>query len=597
MTTATASATAASHFAHFTDNMLLTNTICFESVPLDKTLVPIPDHQEDMLFGILHFVARTTALTDNILDFVFNIDCSASMSTANATGRRSKMQHIIHTLSNMIAYFKETPELNVHITIIAFNEMIYHVVDRTKVTEDNYSDIITKIQAIQPNGGTNIELALKSAASIINDIHLSSSYSLPEHLINHIFMTDGNATSGFHTAYMLQQFIVPTHYPEKNVQNYVIGFGVDHDATLLAELSLLHNCHYYFVDTLESAGLVYGEILHTIMRRLLRDATITVSDGLIYNYATNAWTTQLSIGDVASETIKTFNIVSANPDLCRITINSEIVPRLIMSYPATRIDDALLPVHLFRQRTLQLLYEAVHYNQPRYSPPPSYLTPALIPTRYMDDDVEEENADDANGTTSIATRLNSPMPILQQPHTSPATRKQQVFDQLCELMFELKAYMMNNTLDDKDKAIIKHLHADLFVCYQTFNHDYGNMYCHARLTSQGCQRQYCATANHITPPATASATASATANHIHPHPLVTATCRLDDIDANSDTNSDTNSDYKYEDINDDDEADDDNDWDQGEIILLGTPCLNLEVLSITPYITPQAMCLMARLNK
>lgn len=555
------------HPAHFTDNtsrILCSNTMCFESVPLDKTLVPIPipiPNQSDddpLLFGILHFVAQSTALTDAYLDFVFNIDCSLSMSDPCSDGR-SKMQHIIHTLSNIISYFKETfdketPKLNVHITIIAFDEIIYNVVERTKVTEENYNDIIAKIQDITPRGGTNIELALTRADTLIKDIHNLSNNQQPEHLVNHIFMTDGGATSGFRTAYMLQPFIAP----EKNIRHYVIGFGLDHDATLLAELSLLHNCHYYFVDTLESAGLVYSEILHTIMRRLLRDAKIMVTNGFIYNYATNEWTTQLSIGDVASENIKTFNIVSANPSLCSITVDSEIAPGLIMSYPATRIDDALLPVHLFRQRTLQLLYEATHYDETRYSPP-SHLTPALIPTRYMDDAEAEA---DVNIDISAASRLSSPTTPLSATSltTSLATRKQKISDQMHELMFELKAYMMENMLDDKDTAIMHHLHADLFVCNTTFDKDYGNMYCNSRLTSQGCQRQYSATANHITQP-------------------TMTTPQLDNTD----------DDYGDE--------TDDNNWDRGEIILLGTPCLNLEVSASTPYVTPQVIELMTRLNK
>jgi hypothetical protein len=57
---------------------------------------------------------------------------------------------------------------------------------------------------------------------------------------------------------------------------------------------------------------------------------------------------------------------------------------------------------------------------------------------------------------------------------------------------EMKQFMTeNNLLEDK---FMKNLCDDIYICYQTFDTKFGDMYVSARLTSQGTQR--CYTASH-----------------------------------------------------------------------------------------------------
>jgi hypothetical protein len=74
-------------------------------------------------FGLLSLKAISCPLTEVEQDFMFQIDCSGSMSDI-CSDDRSKMQHILHTLKNMILYFKENPSLNVYVTIHAFDDNI-----------------------------------------------------------------------------------------------------------------------------------------------------------------------------------------------------------------------------------------------------------------------------------------------------------------------------------------------------------------------------------------------------------------------------------------------------------------------------------------
>jgi Mg-chelatase subunit ChlD len=192
-------------------------------------------------------------------DFVFTIDQSGSMSDRCSDGR-TKMQHIIHTLKNMILYFHDNRIINLHITVFAFDDNFATVIERKQICATNLQEILTKVDGIQPKGGTNIELALKETGKYITRVRAEN----PLHNINHIFMTDGEATIGNKNADILKGLVDPS------IENAFIGFGSNHDSTLLTHISNHKNSSYHFIDALEKAGLVYGEILHGILYKYLK---------------------------------------------------------------------------------------------------------------------------------------------------------------------------------------------------------------------------------------------------------------------------------------------------------------------------------------
>lgn len=136
--------------------------VSFEDKPTTLNLTNISYTNPN--FGILNFTTLPCLPSNIEHDFVFVVDRSGSMSDTCSDGR-SKMQHIIHTLKNMIIYFNEnaTKENNtkINVTIFAFDDNFIEVIRRTQITEDNLNSILTKIDKIRPNNGTNIELAFK----------------------------------------------------------------------------------------------------------------------------------------------------------------------------------------------------------------------------------------------------------------------------------------------------------------------------------------------------------------------------------------------------------------------------------------------------
>jgi hypothetical protein len=82
--------------------------------------------------------------------------------------------------------------------------------------------------------------------------------------------------------------------------------------------------------------------------------------------------------------------------------------------------------------------------------------------------------------------------FIRAPQSVPAdnirVQRDELRRKLAAFMEEMKKFMSDNGLTD-DK-FMKNLCDDIYVCFRTFDTRYGNMFCSARQTSQGAQRQY-----------------------------------------------------------------------------------------------------------
>jgi hypothetical protein len=408
-------------------------------------------------FGILNFTTLPCLPSNVEHDFVFVVDRSGSMSDTCSDGR-SKMQHIIHTLKNMIIYFNENAaikenainkNIKINVSIFAFDDNLIEVIRRTQITEDNLNSILTKIDKIRPNNGTNIELALKE----INKYILELQEVYPNNQINHIIMTDGEPTVGDKNPYNLSKLV------NKNIYNSFVGFGYDHDANLLDIISSGEKNNYYFIDAIESAGLIYGEILHNLLYKLLYDFEITVENGLIYNYASNLWTNRLYIGDITGESNKIYHLLTPQEDerKCLQSCNVCVSFNLLQNKETLRIlekhnDEKYFTKFNFRQKTMALLYDANQNQQKKY------LTSDMI--KEKGEDKEKDKA-----------------------------QEQIIKKQMSDLLDEMIKYNADNDNINESK-FIKNLCDDIYITRKTFGSSYGMMYSCARQTSQGTQRGY-----------------------------------------------------------------------------------------------------------
>ena len=427
-------------------NSLFTNqSLQFERCIVNTDLVPV-SNITDPKFGILSLVAISSALNDRFQEFIFTVDCSGSMSDECSDGR-TKMQHIIHTLKNMILYFKEN-SIKAFITINAFDDKNYKILERSVITDENFSEINSKVQQITPRGSTDIESALKHSREILS----ATKTSFPDHDISHIFMTDGEATSGNNNPNFLAQIV------DIRVTNAFIGFGIQHDTVLLNELGSCENSGYYFVDKLENCGLVYGEILHSILYKLIDNVTISIENGLVYDFKNNIWVSSLNIGQIVSESNKIYHIVSSSPSECVVTFSGKKTSDLTdVSFVVTGSEtDELLSKYIYRQRTLQYLFKVNKY-------------------------LKTKNINTIN--------LNNWFLPSQNMQSETVTKEEECLIQdLIDFITEMKKYMSDNDLSGD--GFMKNLCDDIYICYRTFGTKFGIMYIGARQTSQGTQRGY-----------------------------------------------------------------------------------------------------------
>ena len=432
-----------------TQTMFFSNSsFGFESIPIQPDFVP--NTLEGAHFGILNIHAIPTPITQSSQEFIFVVDQSGSMSDSCSDGR-TKMHHIIHTLKNMILYFKENQNIRAMIRVYSFDDKIYTIIERTNITEENVESILYKIDKLRPLGGTDIENALTSIRKIIEESLVEN----PLSEINHIFMTDGEATVGNTDKNVLKGLI------NTQVYNAFVGFGTYHDSHLLTFLGEYPKSGYYFVDALEKAGLVYGEILHYILYKLLGNVSIEVNQGLIYDFTSNTWVEKLYIGDIIGESQKTYHLLSNNVHECQVFVNGNFDNETLkLSIGRIHSEDSSFTNYVFRQRTLQLLYQAKEIQTKK------------------------------NNYNRIWMELVTDQNI---NHETISAEKKIIKKNLQEFMEELKKYIEeNNLLEDK---FLKNLCDDVYISYRTLGTRYGQMYAAARQTSQGTQR--CYTVSHI----------------------------------------------------------------------------------------------------
>jgi len=408
-------------------------------------------------FGIFNLKIRSEIpITKKNIHIFFTIDASGSMSDTCIDGR-TKMQHILYTLENMLRIFYEKPDCNISVHVQSFDTRIYNCIEgNSNIKMENLEDLLEKIKNIRPGESTNIELALNSASESITNYKTNN----PCHEIVHIFLTDGEITEGSRYYDDLNASV------PKDCKNIFIGYGRDHDSKLLSILGSGKSNEYRFIDALEKAGLVYGEVIHEILYKAIEDVTITTCGCEIYDYLTNNWVNEIIIGNLLSEQKKTYHLRSKEPESCCVTVLGRTIVKTrqfqvldgsieeqIVCHPTSSLINSNLTIHMFRQRTQELLYESRKMSEKLKTPEFSFT-----PMKKS----KEENKQNLE-IKEMKTKLK----------------------EFHKLMME---YMKEHELETD--PIMKMLCDDIYIANKTIGTRLGNMFTCARQTSQGRQQIY-----------------------------------------------------------------------------------------------------------
>lgn len=430
-------------------------------------------------FGILSIKTNKHDITfKKTQHIVFDVDCSGSMSDI-CNDTRSKMDHINHTIINMIMFIVEHPELMVFISVFAFDDQIYKIIENELISKENVEKLVQQVRQIRPKNMTNIEKALTNSKEYIQKIYdCGDVFGKDNITITHIFMTDGDANQGVTKPEELLQKC------DLSISNIFIGFGIDHNAHLLKILSSSNKNKYYFVDALEKAGLVYGEILHSIIYKIMENISISIKNGYIYDWKKNIWTDTMIIDDLVSDINKVFHVLSENPSECEVSIesNNYLINERFQYNIKTIINEN--PVQLckykYRQRTQQLMFEVSEHNFNNINVP----------------------VYNHNNNYSLYSDSND-NPFYKERNEKNALLKEKMNSLLQEMKKYCESVSVSETetekLDDMEKNFMKLLCDDIYMCLQTIDTRYGAMYSCSRQVSQGEQRSYSATRSQYEP--------------------------------------------------------------------------------------------------
>lgn len=391
----------------------------------------------------------------------FNNDVSSSMDERNDNKRtsRSKIYYLKHSMIGILKHLASISETtNITITIYNFETIVQEIVTNVRVTKDNLDELIEKIKNIQPCGCTNFEKIMTNSFNELNKQICDN----PDHVYADVLMTDGDITDGDSEIDNLKKFINP------NIINSFIGYGYDQNAVLLNSFSKVVNGSYSCIDNVEKGALVYGEVLSNIINIAFTKVTISIKNGVIYDWKENKFVDILAVDNFIWGSVKSFHIISENPEQVSITIIA-ICSRTgeAIEFVVTEKKEDDLTNFRYRHRVLDLLDRVKRFNEEDYL----YNKSKFSGIFYSDTKVEIEKRESFNKNYKET--------------------KKTFKNELRELFKEIKLYMTTNELSDDN--FYKRLLDDLYITHLTFGTQYGNMYTCARQCSQGEQRVYSAT--------------------------------------------------------------------------------------------------------
>jgi len=318
--------------------------------------------------GVFNLVSDDNEIINKYINIVVTCDRSGSMAAV--------FDSVQFSLINLMKYLRvllhKNPDMVVYLSILMFDHTVEFICKQKLLTKATFTDhefnsLKKEVELTYARGCTNIENAFKSISECyIDDIILIDADidADIESFINvNIFMTDGTATDGTDDNDELFK-LLPI-----DSEHYFLGFGVDHDSEMLYSFSKqfnsITNSQYYYVDSMENAGLIYGEIIDKLLYRTLSNCTLSSETCQLFDVSDNTWSNSIKVNNMGNYSSYTYHyrmeecdtkpILSliSNDNECEIILNKTDSLKGLFNYDVAQ----------FRINVIGALYTSITTNQ------------------------------------------------------------------------------------------------------------------------------------------------------------------------------------------------------------------------------------------
>jgi uncharacterized protein YegL len=260
-------------------------------------------------FGCLKFA--TTAFPEGYKQKgKYRVHLSLDVSTSMQTERRLDLAK--ETAVKMVEYLastaKDNPGLQFWITLTTFSTEAHMVIRNEKVNSDTVSLITSTVQRIRLENSTSFEASFLLDRGIMQEQAAKDQEDGNADIVTlHIQMTDGEITAGSKDETYLKSLLEP------GVEHVFIGYGADHKAGCLINLSKVNNgSSYMFLDHPTKMGAMFAQIFCPHLFTAVSEVTITLTGAKFLDVEQGCEMSTMFLNRLATETTKRFHVLTDN---------------------------------------------------------------------------------------------------------------------------------------------------------------------------------------------------------------------------------------------------------------------------------------------
>ncbi|OQR83458.1 hypothetical protein THRCLA_10936, partial [Thraustotheca clavata] len=196
------------------------------------------------------------------IDLVVVLDRSGSMAGNKLTLCKKTMEFLAKELSAQD-----------RVALVSYDTYVTTDLRLTKMTPEGKSLLASRVNAIQAGSCTNLSGGLLAGLDEIQQPRRADNGE-PNPVQSVLLLTDGLANEGISSKSGLVNMLEGAL--SKNVSLFTFGYGSDHDADLLRQLSDLGRGSYYFVQSLDGVSLAFADCLGGLLSVVAQNIKVEI---------------------------------------------------------------------------------------------------------------------------------------------------------------------------------------------------------------------------------------------------------------------------------------------------------------------------------